>query len=313
VDGSSANRSRHLLRVHAAVLLFGLAAVLGKLLDLPSVVIVFGRVVVASLALAAASACLRLPLRPRSRGNLLGFAALGALLAVHWTTFFQSVLVSGVAVALITFLTFPVFVALLEPLFFRERLRAPDVVLAVVALAGVAILKPGEGTAEGVLWGVASGVTFAFLTLLNRKFVRQHSGVTIALYQDVFAALALLPFVVLQRPAVGAREVLLLLVLGLLCTALAHALFISGMRGVNARAASTIACLEPVYGSALAVPLLGEVPTVRTLVGGLIVLGVALYATLSAGRGQTEGGRPGGDAPLPEPPPGPAADAGHGL
>lgn len=281
------DRVRHLLQIHAAVLLFGLAAVLGKLLDLPSVVIVFGRVVVASVALAAASAWLRLPLRPRSGRSFFAFAALGALLAVHWTTFFQSVLVSGVAVALITFLTFPVFVALLEPLFFRERLRVLDVVLAVVALAGVALLKPGEGTAAGVLWGVASGLTFAFLTLLNRKFVRHHAGVTIALYQDVFAAGALLPFVVLQRPAVGAREVLLLLVLGLLCTALAHALFIAGMRGVNARTASTIACLEPVYGSALAVPLLGEVPTLRTVLGGSIVLAVALYATLHAGRRMT--------------------------
>jgi drug/metabolite transporter (DMT)-like permease len=308
------DRPRHLLQVHAAVLLFGLAGVLGKLLEpLPPPIIVFGRVVIACLPLVAASAWLRLPLWPRSRGSLLAFAALGALLAVHWTTFFQSVQDSSVAVALITFATFPVFVALLEPLFFRERLRAMDIVLAVLALAGVAVVESGPGTARGALWGVASGLTFAFLTLLNRKFVRHHSSITIALFQDGFAAVALLPFVGWGRPAVGGREVLLLLALGLLCTALAHALFIGGLRGVNARTASTITCLEPVYGPLLAVPILHEVPALRTVLGGLIVLAVAFYATLRAGREGNEKGRAGEGNSFPGPPPADGVETDHGL
>jgi drug/metabolite transporter (DMT)-like permease len=163
------------------------------------------------------------------------------------------------------------------------------VALAVLALAGVAILIPkfeaGDRVTQGVLWGVASGLTFALLSLLNRHYVRRQSGITIALYQDAFAAVALLPFVLPRWPALGARDVLLLVVLGVLCTAVAHSLFIGGLRGVRARTASMIACLEPVYGTALAALLLGEVPSARTVVGGLVVLGVAFYATL----------RPGGD------------------
>jgi drug/metabolite transporter (DMT)-like permease len=170
-----------------------------------------------------------------------------------------------------------------------EKLRAADVALAALALAGVAILIPsfeaGDRTTQGVLWGVASGLTFALLSLLNRHYVRQQSGITIALYQDAFAAVALVPFVLPQWPPLAARQVLLLVVLGVFCTAVAHALFITGLRGVRARTASMIACLEPVYGTALAALLLREVPSVRTTVGGLLVLGVAFYATV----------RPGGD------------------
>jgi drug/metabolite transporter (DMT)-like permease len=282
------DRGRHLLQIHAAVLLFGLAGLFGKLVEVPPFVIVFGRVVFACAALVPASAWRRLPLWPGSRRSLLGFAASGALLAVHWTTFFQSVRVSSVAVALVTFSTFPVFVALLEPPLFREKWRAIDLILAVLALVGVVILTPSfdpqNGTTQGVVWGVASGLTFAFLALLNRRLVRSHASVTIALYQDAFAAVALLPFVVWSRPAVGVREVLLLLVLGVLCTAVAHALFIAGMRGVRARTASMITCLEPVYGSALAFVVLGERLSVRTVVGGLLILGVAFYATLHPGK-----------------------------
>jgi drug/metabolite transporter (DMT)-like permease len=48
-----------------------------------------------------------------------------------------------------------------------------------------------------------------------------------------------------------------------------------------------IACLEPVYGTALAALLLGEVPSVRTVAGGLLVLGVAFYATVRPGGEET--------------------------
>jgi drug/metabolite transporter (DMT)-like permease len=276
--------SRSLVQVHAAVLLFGLAGLFGKWLTLPPVLIVFGRVVFAALALLAAALLARLPLpRPSFRG-LLTFAGLGVLLAVHWTTFFQSIQKAGVAVALITFSTFPVFVALLEPALFRERWRAADVLLALLALAGVAILVPGaelgDEVTEGACWGVASGLTFALLSLLNRQLLRRHGSITIALYQDAFAALALLPLAARDWPAWTLHEVALLLILGVLCTAVAHALFIAGLRGLTTRTASMITCLEPVYGTLLAALFLRELPTVRTLLGGVLILSVAFYATL---------------------------------
>ena len=83
-------------------------------------------------------------------------------------------------------------------------------------------------------------------------------------------------------PAITANDVLLLLALGILCTALAHTLFIGSLRRVSAHTASVVAALEPVYGIALAALLLGEVPSPRTLVGALLILGAALLATRRA-------------------------------
>ncbi len=278
--------SRNLLSIHAAVLLFGFAGLFGdkRVLPLSSVVIVFGRVVFASAALLLASLVQKNILRSVSRRNLLAFVLLGMLLAGHWTTFFQSVKDAGVALALITFTTFPVFVAFLEPLFFRERLRAVDVIRAALALAGIVILQPrfelNDRATQGILWGIASGATFALLTLLNRRFVRDHSSMTIALYQDLFAAAVLLPFVFAGGQSIMIRDLLLLAVLGILCTAVAHSLFIAGMHAVSARTASMIACLEPVYGALLAVLFLGDSLPLRTLLGGVVILGVAFHATV---------------------------------
>lgn len=278
--------SRNLLRIHAAVLLFGFAGLFGheRVLHLPSVVIVFGRVVFASATLLLLALARRGILQPASRRSLIAFSLLGVLLALHWTTFFQAVKTSSVALALITYSTFPVFVAFLEPLFFREKLRTLDVVRAAFALAGVAILSPrfelNDRVTQGVLWGIASGLTFALLSLLNRRFVRRHPSMTIALYQDLFAAAALLPFALADWQACTVRDLFFLIVLGVLCTAVAHSLFIAGMHGISARTASTIACLEPVYGTLLAIIFLGDVPPLRTVLGGILILGVAFHATV---------------------------------
>jgi drug/metabolite transporter (DMT)-like permease len=284
-------RSRHLLQIHVAVLLFGFAGLFGKWLPLDPILIVFGRVVFAVPVLILASLFGRLPLRPRSWDSLFAYIALGVLLAVHWTTFFQSVQASSVAVALVTYSTFPVFVAFLEPLFFRERLRTSDVLLALIALGGVIILVPAfdlnDRTTQGACWGVASGLTFALLSLLNRRFVRRHSAITVALYQDAFAALALLPFAVYSWPIFQLQDVLLLLTLGVLCTAIAHSLFIDGLRSISTRSASMIASAEPVYGILFAALFLSEVPAIRTIIGGAIILGVAFVATLIASEPQS--------------------------
>ena len=75
------------------------------------------------------------------------------------------------------------------------------------------------------------------------------------------------------------RDIVLLLVLGIVCTALSHTLFIASLRRVTAHTASVVAALEPVYGIALAALLLNEIPTPRTLAGAALIIGAALHAT----------------------------------
>jgi drug/metabolite transporter (DMT)-like permease len=85
-----------------------------------------------------------------------------------------------------------------------------------------------------------------------------------------------------------------LLVLGVGCTALAHTLFIAGLRQMTAQLASLLAALEPVWGILLAILLLGEWPSVRSLAGGaIIVLSTALPATVAFRRQSLQRQSPG--------------------
>ena len=239
----------HLLAIHLAVLLFGLAGLFGKWIVLPATIIVWGRVFFAAISLGFFLWVRRIPVRLHRRSDYPYLLLLGGLLALHWVTFFRSIQLSTVAIGLLTFSTFPIFTAFLEPVFFRERLQIGDILLALVTFAGVALVLPSfslqDALTRGALWGIASGATFAVLSILNRRYVQQYSSLVIAFYQDLAATMALLPFLLILQPAISGREWGLLVLLGVVYTAVWHTLFIGGRKSGKARTASSIGAVEP--------------------------------------------------------------------
>jgi len=107
------------------------------------------------------------------------------------------------------------------------------------------------------------------------------------LWQNASAALWLLPIVALTGDATlpTTHDIVLILLLGVFCTALAHTLFIASMRRVTAHTASVVSVLEPVYGIVWAALLLGEWPDARTVAGGALIIGAAVIASARSGAG----------------------------
>ena len=138
---------------------------------------------------------------------------------------------------------------------------------------------------QGLAWGVASGFTFALLALRNRALVSEVGATVLALWQNAFAALWLVPVLALTAhiAALAARDVVLIVLLGVFCTALAHTLFIASLLRISAHTASVVSILEPVYGIGWAALLLGEWPDFRTMVGGSLIIGAAVLASSRSG------------------------------
>ena len=275
-------KTHGLLEIHAAVLLFGLAGLFGKFLSLPPSLIVMGRTCFASISLGLTLVCIKQSLRIRSKRDFGIFILLGGILSFHWMTFFHAIQISTVAVGLITFSTFPVFVTFMEPFFFRERLRIFDILTAALVFCGLILVIPSldfdNHISRGALWGTLSGFTFALLSILNRRYVRIYSPLVITFYQNAFATLILLPFLSPGSGSIGSKDLVLLALLGVFCTALSHGLFIKGLKTIRAQLASVTAGLEPVYGILFAFLLLGEVPSLRVALGGIIILGTTVFA-----------------------------------
>jgi drug/metabolite transporter (DMT)-like permease len=267
-----------LIAVNLAVMLFGLAGVLGKLSGLASPLIVLARVAFGGLTIATLVYLRRSPVRPKNRRDLTILLGQGALLALHWTAFFQAINVSSVAIGLLSFSSFPLFAAMIEPVILHTRPHWVQLVATVAVLPGIYLLVPSfsldNAVTRGVLWGLLAGATFALLSVTNRWLSRSYSSLVINLYQDLAAAVVLLPafWLVPTSHLFEPSTLLILIILGVCCTALAHTLFVESLRSITAQLASLIATLEPVWGIAFALLLLGEIPTPRMLIGGALIL-----------------------------------------
>lgn len=273
-----------LLALHVAVALFGFAGLFGKWIPWDPVAIVLGRTTVAAVMLAAVALV-------RDRHVAAPEVAVipnGVLLAVHWVAFFAAVQVSTVAIGLLGYASFPLFTPLVERALAGTRLTWQALRDGALVAFGLLLVVPeftwASDTVRGLAWGVGSGFTFALLTVRTRQLRDTRRAADIALWQNAIAALCVAPWVLLHGaggPLTG-QAVAWVVVLGVVCTALAHSLFAASLAHVAATTAAVIAALEPVYGIALAALLQGEWPTPRTLAGAAVLVAVAALASRRA-------------------------------
>ncbi len=274
-----------LIQIHIAVLLAGGVGLFAKLITVNPMVITCGRTAFGGITLAVTARLTRSSLKLRSPKDMFMLALSGVILAMHWFTFFLSIQVSTVALGLLAFSTFPLFVTFLEPFVFKEHLHRHNVMMALFVVTGLVLVIPNfdirNHLTQGVLWGVLSAFTFAMLSLLSRSCVRTYPSVTVAFYQQLFAALCTLPLALTWKSAITGHDILLLMILGVVFTALAQGLAVASLKTLRAQTTSVVFGLEPVYGILLAWLLLHEIPSLRTVCGGMLICGAVLWASFS--------------------------------
>ena len=272
-----------LVVLHLAVLLLGMTGLFAKFLSIGPQGIILGRTLFTVLFIAVLAFFLQTSLRLGSFRNGAIMLASGLVLTLHWLSFFHSIQMSTVAIGVIGFATYPVFVTLLEPLIFRERYHWIDLLTSGLILAGLWCVVPdfhiGNSNAIALIWAVISGLTAAIFTLINRQLVEANHYVTINFYQHLVAALAALPIVAWTAAWPSAHEIGLLAILGIIFTALPQMALVRSLKYVKAQLASILVGLEPIYSILFAIVLLDEIPSLLTILGGAIVLSAVVIAS----------------------------------
>ena len=280
----SKDTRKSVILLHIAVMCFSCSGVIGQFVQVPAVQVAMGRVICSSLLLLVISLICKDKLRLDSKKDYGLMIMTGIVMAIHWSSFFQSIQTSSVAIGTITFSTFPLFLTFLEPLIFHEKIRGKNILNALILLLGVMITIP-EFSVEnkvtvGIMWGMLASFTYALMTLSNRYFSNRYKGRTICLYEQGTAAVALLPALVLVKATWRPVDFAGVATIGFLCTAIAYSLYVTAQKGVKAQTAGIISGTESVYGIVFAFIFLHEVPSIRELVGGAVILGIAFYSSL---------------------------------
>lgn len=259
---------RAYLELHLAVLLFGLTAILGDLIQLTALVLVWWRVLLTSGSLLPFVQVGNL-LRDLGRPLLLRFMGIGVLVALHWLTFYGAIKLSNASITLVCMATTSFFTAFLEPLIVKRPFRWYEMALGLLIIPGMVLVV--NNIQPGMIWGVVAGLTSAFLAAtfatFNKKYLANihPSRVTFVELGSawLFLSLILGVFLITGRdfgawwPTSG-MDWIYLLILAFLCTNLAYTLSLRALRHLSAFAANLTVNLEPVYGIALAWLLLNE-------------------------------------------------------
>lgn len=189
--------SRAVIFVNIAVLLFGFVGIFAKKISLSALEMTFWRVVFSSMALAIFMLVTRQNFSVKNKKDIGVIISAGVVLALHWWSFLGTIQISTVAIATITFSSFPLFVTLLEPLVFHEKLSFKNIIIALIILVGVSIAVP-EFSLEnkyslGILLGMFSTFLYAVMAIFNKIISQRYSSTLTAFYEQLTAACVLLP------------------------------------------------------------------------------------------------------------------------
>jgi len=276
-----------LLVLYIAVFLLSLNGLFAKLIPLDALSITQLRSVIAVFGFLAFGLVRKRKLRVKNLKQQFGVAFLGLLLGLHWITFFHAMQVSTVAIGMLSLFSFPIMTILLEPLFNKKRLYMSDVLAGFAVLSGIAIMVSqdlcdiGGSVAQGVFWGVLSALLFSLRNLIQKYHFSSISSDSLMFHQVLTIVLMLAPFIDIPKiSGLNPSNLGSLLLLGIFSTATAHTLLSYSLKQLAAKSVALISCLQPLLAAILAWFVLSEMPQMSVVIGGAMILSVAMYESV---------------------------------
>ena len=263
------------LEINLAMLFMSTSGVLGRYVQLPPVVTICVRALLASILLYGYCRYKNLSLRiaPKDR-MLLGVS--GVFFCIHWVTYFYALQRSNVAIGMLSLFTYPVITAFLEPFVLKTKFQKMHILLAFLVLLGVFFLAPDfsiqNSDTVAICFGVFSGVIYALRNLILKKKGGTYNGSSLMFYQAAIAGILLIPVLFFVEFNVVLGQWKPLLFLALFTTAIGHTLFLQSFKNFSISSASILSSIQPIYGIILGILFLDEIPSWRTLVGGTLIL-----------------------------------------
>jgi len=236
------------------------------------------RMLIAAAVVAALAWCQRCP--PRYQRQDAGkFVLFGSVAALHFLTFVAALNFTSIAHAVTVTYTAPIFVTLFSAVFLEEHISARKCVGILIVLVGIGVLvgfepmlTPRMLIGDGL--ALIAAISFGAYSVVGRSQRGVYPLLTYAFGVYAVATLWLIPpaLLSLTPEGYGTRQILSLIWVGVVPLAVGHTLYNAAIRRTHATYANLIATQEVTGSVILGALLLGQMPTLNSVVGIVIAL-----------------------------------------
>lgn len=267
------------------------SAVLVKYANAPSMVLVFYRMLLASLCMTIPClAQLKKEYRDWGKKEILCSLVSGFFLALHFTAYFESIRYTSIASSVVLVDIEVFFVAFIMLFFFHEKISKKGWIGILLTFVGSIIIALGDaGGGSDIIRGdlfAISGAAFMSVYTIMGKICRKTMSTTV--YTTIVywvAALTTMVLTLLQGTSLfgyGIKNVAIGFGMAIFCTLLGHSIFSWGLKYIPASFISTAKLMEPVFASILGILFFRQIPSLTAVIGGAIIIGGIAYYSRQA-------------------------------
>lgn len=280
-----------LFRLHLIVFLWGFTAILGKLIQANAQILVFYRMLFASIFLYVFIRFFKKESIKVSKKIFFQLAAIGFAMALHWYCFFYSIKVSNVSIALSCLSLSTLFASILEPIVFKRKIDVSEVVMGTVIVACILLIFKTEfHFKEGIIYGILCAIFGIVFSVFNGKMFGKTSSGNIIFYEIFCGWFILMIFYLLsgqifQMNEINYRDLALICLLASVFTAFPMLESVKLMKYISPFTLILTVNLEPVYGIILAFFIFGEsehMSPVFYVASGVMILAIIANGLIKA-------------------------------
>lgn len=245
-----------------------------------------GAIILLALMILARGGSLRI-----RKGDILPLIIMGLLFSASSITLFESYHYLDAGIASTLLFMYPILVALIMGLVYRERISVLTMLSIAAALYGITLLNEQSGgrtmSLTGFLLVFLSALSYAiYLVAVSKSRLKDMDSWKLTFYALLFGSSIYIiqtDFLMGIEPIVTLRQAISVLGLSVFPTIISMVLITMSIHRIGSTSASILGALEPIAGVLVGVLALGEVLTMQNIIGIFVVL-TAVTLIVSEGK-----------------------------
>ena len=266
----------------AAMLIFGTIGLFTKYIPMPSCVLALCRGLIGSIFLVVCSLVQNEHISFNAiKKNIFLLIFSGAALGFNWIFLFEAYRYTTIATATLCYYLAPVFVILISPVLFNEKLTLAKIITIILAIIGMIFVSgvlTGNGVigAKGIFFGILAALLYSAVIILN-KFFKNISSYDTTVFQLMFAVIVLIPYSLMTQSFsqihINSTILLGVIIVGVIHTGIAYLLYFSSIPKMSSNNIAILSYIDPITAIILSSVILGEPMGLYGIIGSILILG----------------------------------------